>query len=142
MVSAVFVVHADAVTRLRTGELDATRSGRDAVGATGIFLTVAALSAALPFDRGYAVTVAVSAMAVVGWALFERTRVGLLFGIAVAAIGTLCEMLCVRQGWFLYPEVLRHVGSVPAWVPANFFSGGVAVAQTTRAINCALRIDK
>ncbi len=140
--AAFVVVNGEVSTRLQATEGPVIGRARDAAGALGSCLAVWALSTALPFDRGLTVTVALFAIAVMGWASFERTRAGLIMGIGSAMSGTLAEMLFAGQGWFRYTDVLRHMGNVPAWLPPLYFSAGVAVSQLTRAINGALRADK
>jgi hypothetical protein len=139
---AFVVVAGEVATKLQVTEVDGVGRGRDAVGAAGCCLCVWALSTSLAFERGLSVTVALVALAAMGWALFERTRVGLVVGAVAIAIGTMAEAVFVGQGWFHYVETLRHVANVPMWLPPLYFSAGVAVSQLTRAINGALRVGK
>ena len=137
-VVALVVVLGDVATKLQKSEAQATHRAPDAVGAVATCLVVWALSAALPFERGYAVTIALFAVAMVGWAAFERTHAGLMVGILAGAIGTSCEMLLVGRGWFHYAEPLRHVWGVPTWLFAVHASAGVAVSQLARQLErCA-----
>ncbi len=134
-VVAFVVVLGEVATQLQRSESQNADLTSGGAGLVATCLVVWSLSAALPFEQAYSVTVALSAMTMIGWAAFERTRTGLIVGVLAGAIGTATEMLLVSRGWFHYAPVLRQISGVPTWLFAIHFSAGVAVSQLTRVLN-------
>jgi hypothetical protein len=132
----------EAATQLQTAEGPPSGGARRVVEAVAASLVVRGLAAALPFERAHAVTTALIGAAVLGWAAFECTRAGLILGIGVAVVATSLEVLFVDRGLYRYASELQHMWNVPAWLPAVYFSIGVAASQVTRALNGVLRVGK
>ena len=77
------------------------------------------------------ITLIVSALAI--WSMFDRTWQGIFEGVAVGVVGTLVEILMIKEGLFYYS--VPHLWGVPLWLPLLYFSASVALGNLSRFIS-------
>jgi hypothetical protein len=74
-------------------------------------------------------TVLVVALALLTWAALGRDGPSAACGLALAVAGTATEAILIALGVFEYHERLDPLLGVPPWLPALYFSFGVASAR-------------
>jgi hypothetical protein len=94
-----------------------------------VFLATYALSGFLPKPAGGIADVILAAIAFVSWVAFDRSLVGILFGVLSALAGTAVESFLVHQSVFSYLPLSNNLFGVPSWLPWLYFTASMGVGS-------------
>ncbi|KAF6018846.1 INSIG2 [Bugula neritina] len=97
-----------------------------------VFVGINHASAKINFDNNIQLSLTLAALSIGLWWLFDRSSVGLLLGVIIAALATFVTQILVSQGvfWYSKPDFFY----IKSWVPCIFFSGGVTMGTIGRAL--------
>jgi len=108
------------------------RNGSWALGGVLIFLALYVASGLLPGPAGSANDALMGMLALMVWAMLDRTWQGIFLGIVTALSGTLVEILMVQADLFFYHPGRDNLFGVPSWLPWLYFAASVTLGNFGR----------
>jgi hypothetical protein len=81
-----------------------------------------------------------SAIFLTGWAICDRTRLGLLIAALAAFFGPVVEITLVHAGVFLHHEA--HVLGIPVWLPFLYLTASVGLGSLARWLTSPSAMDE
>ncbi len=108
------------------------RNGAWALGGVLVFLGLYLASGLLPGPAGSANDALMGMLALMVWAMLDRTWQGIFLGIVTALSGTLVEILLVQGEIFFYHPGRDNLMGVPSWLPWLYFAASVTLGNFGR----------
>lgn len=108
------------------------RNGGWALGGVLVFLGLYLASGLLPGPAGTSNDALMGMLALMVWAMLDRTWQGILLGILTALSGTLVEIVMVQADSFFYHSGRDNLWGVPSWLPWLYFAASVTLGNFGR----------